>query len=357
MWKPIVMICCEGIARGCREELWEEAMFGFLKRRLRRELARKMDTYMVMIQLSMAEKLERPFRQQYGENGSRLAAAVTNKLFGKAPKHTETELALAEQLASDAIRNDGEVRYAAVMSLRITIASEYHKKNAEAMQRAIDTIQWMAQFGELPAFEPEPGLVEGLAKFLYKKYCAQHKFELPKSGESEAIRAPVARQPRDEASAIARALSFLDIQWRMREINRVHGLIDHAPEGVSRQSNRLRDAFFDYLAPDADERDVCRLLLVTQAVVDEIGPLILEGVEPRGDDEWLVILKPQADNHARVPLIVRYCHDRWVIDTASLDKLAEAIPEIALMAEALLETPAGQEAMRPILTWVRDRRQ
>ena len=144
-------------------------MFGFFKRRLLRE----MEGYVAAIQLSVYGKLKRSFEEQHGEKaGRRLAAAVVNKLFGKAPTHTESELALAEQLASEIMRSDEEVRYAASMSARAMIVTEFHAKGSDAMWRHVNTIEWIKQFGELPAEPPSPKLIKELAGTLYRKYAS-----------------------------------------------------------------------------------------------------------------------------------------------------------------------------------------
>ena len=154
-------------------------MFGFLIRRLKRDLVRNMEKYLIVIEVSVYHKLKPSLTEQYGEEqGAHLAAAVMNRLFGNASTHSEGEVALVEQLAADVVRNDGEVRYAAVMSLQTIIGINELRSDPFdplVMWRVIETVQWMAQFGVLPPVAAEPRIMKQLAETLSTKYISRRE--------------------------------------------------------------------------------------------------------------------------------------------------------------------------------------
>jgi hypothetical protein len=123
------------------------------------------------IQAAVYVKLSSLYGTKYGEDrGITIAAAVTNKLFAKvSPMHSKEDLQLAESLASDILKTDAEIRYAALMSCRARLLFEAEQK-AEDQWVTFDTIQWMANIWELPSDQASPGIIRQLANSLHKKY-------------------------------------------------------------------------------------------------------------------------------------------------------------------------------------------
>jgi ABC-type sugar transport system substrate-binding protein len=104
----------------------------------------------------------------------RMAAAVVNKLFAKAPTHTKSEQLAADLLASELLKGNGEVRYAALMSLRAMMVVESARKNSAATARIMQTLQRMQQYWSLPLDPPDPDTLRELATNLTQKYLAQN---------------------------------------------------------------------------------------------------------------------------------------------------------------------------------------
>lgn len=84
-----------------------------------------------VIQMAVGVKLSPAYKLKYGEKrGATIAAAVTNRLFGRvSPAHTKEDIETAENLAADIFRTDSEVRYAALMACRARLLFEAEKKN------------------------------------------------------------------------------------------------------------------------------------------------------------------------------------------------------------------------------------
>jgi hypothetical protein len=127
-----------------------------------------------VIQVAVYLKLAPSYITKYGENrGLAIAAAVTNKLFGKIfPTHNEEDMHLAEQLAADILKTDSEVRYAALMSCRAILLFEA-ERNTEEKWFVWDTIQWMASNWNLPPDEANPTIIRQLASALHNKYHSE----------------------------------------------------------------------------------------------------------------------------------------------------------------------------------------
>ena len=124
-----------------------------------------------VIQMAVAHKLAPYFLKEYGnDRGYTITAAVTNKLFGKvSPDHSKQDLELAERLAADILRNDAEIRYAALMSCRAILLHEADMKSGNEMF-VWDNIQWMSTIWTLPPNEATPQGIRELARTFYDKY-------------------------------------------------------------------------------------------------------------------------------------------------------------------------------------------
>ena len=146
-------------------------LFSFLFRDSARKLIKQMVTATDVIQIAVYYKLVQIYEKKYGhDRGVAIAAAVTNKLFAKvSPKHSQQDLQLAEQLATDILKNDPEVRYAALMACRAILLHEVDRKS-EAQQFVWDTIQWMASIWDLPPDEANMDRINNLARTLHAKY-------------------------------------------------------------------------------------------------------------------------------------------------------------------------------------------
>jgi hypothetical protein len=100
------------------------------------------------------------FVRQHGHLlGGRLAQAVVDKLFGRPSSLSGGELGLAERLTADIAAENLAVRNAAFISLRAMLQVEGASGNFAAERRIMDTIQWLKQFGEIPADSCEPQAV------------------------------------------------------------------------------------------------------------------------------------------------------------------------------------------------------
>ncbi|MGO8717390.1 MAG: hypothetical protein ACLPSL_02655 [Smithella sp.] len=136
-----------------------------------RKLLEQMHHDTDVIQMAVVHKLFSLFNQKYGKDrGLTITAAVTNKLFSKvSPAHSKEDLELAEYYATDILKNDAEVRYAALMSCRAILLHEADIKSGNEMF-VWDTIQWMATIWTLPPDEATPHGIRELATTLYNKY-------------------------------------------------------------------------------------------------------------------------------------------------------------------------------------------
>jgi hypothetical protein len=142
----------------------------FLKRSVNKTLA-QMVSHTDVIQAAIGVKLAASFKTKYGDDrGLTLAAAVTNKLFAKvSPMHSAEDLQMADQLATDIIKTDSEVKYASLMSCRARMLFEA-ERNTEEKWFVWDTIQWMASVCQLPPDQATPTIIRELATTLYNKY-------------------------------------------------------------------------------------------------------------------------------------------------------------------------------------------
>ncbi len=137
----------------------------------KRRLFSRMVGFVNTIQIGVYRKLADTYCAVHGEErGKVLAAAVANRLFAKPSRHDPKVLQLAEDLACEVVKNDLEVRYASLMSIRVLMVSEAERKNLQATQRIMQTVQWMKQFWDLPADAPDPQVMERLAAEFVAKY-------------------------------------------------------------------------------------------------------------------------------------------------------------------------------------------
>ena len=137
---------------------------------VRKTLA-QMVSHTDVIQAAIYMKLSPSFKTKYGDDrGLTIAAAVTNKLFGKlSSMHSAEDLQLADHLAADVIKTDSEIRYASLMSCRARLLFET-ERNTEEKWFVWDTIQWMASVCQLPPDEANPAIIRKLAATLHNKY-------------------------------------------------------------------------------------------------------------------------------------------------------------------------------------------
>jgi hypothetical protein len=147
------------------------SLFGRLFRGSARKLLDQMYSDTDVIQMAIYTKLFYLYEPQYGEDhASTVAAAVSNKLFGRvSPMHSKDILELAEGLANRLLETDHEIQYAALMSCRARLLFEADRDTEEKWQ-VWDTIQWMDSVCKLPPDTAEPNLIRQLALTLHKKY-------------------------------------------------------------------------------------------------------------------------------------------------------------------------------------------
>ena len=149
-------------------------MFEFLKKRL----FQRMIGYVDVIKIVVYAKLWPKFAEQHGEErGKQISAAVVNLLFGSATSsmHTSIPATLIDELATDFMQReeDEDLLNGIVMSLRTLMEIETAARNTEAMNRIVDTVQWVKRIMPLPAEAPNPEMMERLAATLQSRYCEQ----------------------------------------------------------------------------------------------------------------------------------------------------------------------------------------
>ncbi len=130
-----------------------------------------MSDYVEAIQVGIYQKVWPSLQNEHGqETAKRLAAAVANMLVGKSGKHTREELLKAERIAQDLVKNDQEIRHAAVMAVRTMMVVEGQTKGFEVVRPMMDLVVWMGQLGDIPSEAPTPEQMEKLASDFYAKY-------------------------------------------------------------------------------------------------------------------------------------------------------------------------------------------
>lgn len=93
--------------------------------------------------------------------GGQLAQAVVDRIFARQVSLTGKERLLADQLAADLVKRNETLREAAFSSLRAMLEVEGANNNFPAERRILDTMDWLKQFGGLPA---ESVLFEAFAR-------------------------------------------------------------------------------------------------------------------------------------------------------------------------------------------------
>ncbi len=146
-------------------------MFGFMKKRL----FKRMLEYSNSISISVYRKLRRDFEEESDqEKAGRLAAAVTNRLFGQeaSSEHDNISDTTIDKVASDFLKNEGdkEILNGIVMSLRTLMTFHTDVGDNEAMDRTSSTLQWIKTIIPLPSEEPDPSMMEYLAAALQSRY-------------------------------------------------------------------------------------------------------------------------------------------------------------------------------------------
>ena len=146
------------------------SLFGGSARKLLEQMRRDSD----VIKMAVAHKLLPNFFRRFGQQrGYTITAAVTNKLFGQiAPDHSKQDLEIAEQIATDILKNDAEVRYAALMACRAILLFEADRNTGNQIV-VWDTIQWMSTIWTLPADEATPNGIRKIALTLHNKYMSE----------------------------------------------------------------------------------------------------------------------------------------------------------------------------------------
>jgi hypothetical protein len=83
--------------------------------------------------------------------GGQLAQAVVDRIFARQVSLTGKERLVADQLAADLVKRNETLREAAFASLRAMTEVEGAKNNLPTERRILDTVEWLKQFGGLPA--------------------------------------------------------------------------------------------------------------------------------------------------------------------------------------------------------------
>lgn len=150
-------------------------MFGLDKKRAVTNLMQQMNANVTVIQLACCMKIESDLRTSIeGDGATALAAAVTNRLFGKpiSPMHASIDNKLVNSHAEQLMRQgeDRQLCDGIVMSLRVLMTIADHSHNAEAMLRYRDRLEWINSIISLPIEAPTPELMEQHATVLNQRY-------------------------------------------------------------------------------------------------------------------------------------------------------------------------------------------
>ena len=149
-------------------------MFEFLKKRL----FKRMIGYVDIIKIAVYAKLWPKLAEQHAEEqGKQLSAAVVNRLFGSVTSsmHMSIRATLIDELATDFLRSeeDKDLLNGIIMSLRTLMTIETAARNTKAMDRIVETVQWVKRIMPLPTEAPDPDMMERLAATLQSRYCEQ----------------------------------------------------------------------------------------------------------------------------------------------------------------------------------------
>jgi hypothetical protein len=126
-------------------------MFRFARRRRLRRHYLEVAAQVGKIQRQVFEMLRRELVTEYDPiSGGQLAQLVVDRLFARpAPLHVEDNQ-IVESISTQLARDNEAVRDAAFVSLNAMLELEGAKDNYKAERRIIETMHWLARFGNKP---------------------------------------------------------------------------------------------------------------------------------------------------------------------------------------------------------------
>lgn len=174
-------------------------MFGFLKK----GMLNRMNNYVTRIQIACAEKLlSRLHEGRDLDETKRLAAAVSNRLFGREPSalHSGISSELVNRQAISFLKeeDDEELRFGIVMSLRTRMVIETHAGNIAATKIIGETIQWLKSAISLPPETPNPNLMATLSSRLYARYTSSAPPPYSKAPADQPADPVASQQPQND---------------------------------------------------------------------------------------------------------------------------------------------------------------
>lgn len=132
----------------------------------------------------------------YGEtNGIRLSEGILDRLFARPLSLAAQERFQADRLCADLLRQNEVIRIAVLTSLRALHELESERNNLAAKRRIEETIEWLKQFGEIPAESSLTEVFEVLKMATISKPWSASETDLPESS-SDADRESKIRSTR-----------------------------------------------------------------------------------------------------------------------------------------------------------------
>jgi hypothetical protein len=129
-------------------------MFGLDKRRKRNRFL-QVEAEVSAIQRYLFDQIRPSLTTAYGYfEGGQLAQSVIDRLFARPVALAGKERLLVDRLSRDLLKGNESVRQVAFSSLRAILEVEGARNNFPAERRILDTVEWLKQFGGLPAGIP-----------------------------------------------------------------------------------------------------------------------------------------------------------------------------------------------------------
>jgi len=148
-------------------------MFGFFKRRLFRTMydhinGIKVATYSRLVTRNGAGSDD-------PERNKRLAAAITNRVFGtSSPMHEELSRETVNSCAVEMLTDSDEELFAGiVMALRTMMLLATDRGDTQLMADVSQQLQWIKSIRQLPTETPCPSMLKQLSVTLQGKYCSR----------------------------------------------------------------------------------------------------------------------------------------------------------------------------------------
>ena len=154
-------------------------LFRFEERRKHERLQQSL-VQVQTIQRNVFRQIHPQFLERHGRiEGSRLAQLTVDKLFGRSNSLKDYENFLAERFAAELACENQIVREAAFISLLAMLEVERVTCRASAARRIVDTLNWLKQFGDIPADAEAPEALAIIGASLCKRPLPIREIEAP----------------------------------------------------------------------------------------------------------------------------------------------------------------------------------